>query len=74
MDTSKYIVRDPAIMLGKPTIKGTRITVELIIRKLSGGFSFDELMESYPHLSPIQIQAALLYAAELIANEKVLES
>jgi len=41
---------DPNIMLGKPVIKGTRVTVELILRKLSEGMSMEELLEAYPHL------------------------
>jgi len=44
MDYNKYIVRNPGIMLGKPIIKGTRITVELIMRKLAGGYSIDDII------------------------------
>jgi uncharacterized protein (DUF433 family) len=68
-----YITRNPNIMLGKPTIKGTRITVELIVRKMAGGYSIDELLVQYPHLQKIQIIAALEYAAMVIANEEILE-
>lgn len=50
MNYEEYIWRNPEIMLGKPVIKGTRITVELIMRKLAEGFTVDELIESYPHL------------------------
>ncbi|GAB4192615.1 MAG: DUF433 domain-containing protein [Thermoflexibacter sp.] len=67
------IVRNPEIMLGKPIIKGTRITVELIIRKLSGGYTIEEILEMYPHLNKLQILAALEYAADLIANETIFE-
>jgi uncharacterized protein (DUF433 family) len=72
MDYNKYIERNPEIMLGKPIIKGTRITVEIIMRKLAGGFSIDKLIEAYPHLNSSQIFAALEYAADLIANEEEL--
>ena len=49
-------------MLGKAVIKGTRITVELILERLSDGWSQSELLESYPHLTPEQIRAASAYA------------
>jgi uncharacterized protein (DUF433 family) len=73
MDYNKYIVRNPQIMLGKPIIKGTRITVELIMRKLAGGNTIEDLLTSYPHISKEQIFAAFEYAADLIANEEVSE-
>ena len=73
MEYNKFIVRDPNIMLGKPIIKGTRITVELIVRKLAGGYSIETIMSNYTHLSKEQIFAALEYAADLIANEEVYE-
>lgn len=53
------ITADPAVMLGKPCIKGTRITVELILRWLSHGRTFAELQEAYPHISEDDIKAAL---------------
>ena len=70
MDYNKWIERNPDIMLGKPIVKGTRITVEIIMRKLAGGFTVDKLLESYPHLSAEQIYAALEFAADMIANEE----
>ncbi len=73
MDYKNFIVRNPEIMMGKPTIKGTRITVELIMRKLAGGYSVDELLESYPFLNLQQINAVFQFAAELIANEETIE-
>ncbi|MDZ7719060.1 MAG: DUF433 domain-containing protein [Balneolaceae bacterium] len=74
MNYKKYIVRDPEVMLGKPTIRGSRITVELIMRKLAKGYNIEELLKSYPHLKREQILAALEYAAEIIANEDTLVS
>ena len=50
-------------MLGKPIIKGTRITVELLIRKMSDGFSVEEILEMYPHLTVEQVRAALEFRA-----------
>ena len=74
MAKQPVIVRDPAIMLGKPTVAGTRITVELIMRKLAGGFSVDDILEMYPHLTREQVAATLDYAANLIAHEVVMEA
>ena len=74
MNDQPVIVRDPAVMLGKPTIAGTRITVELIMRKLAGGFSPDDILTMYPHLTKEQLLAALDYAANLIAHEVVIET
>ncbi len=73
MNYADHIVRDPSIMLGKPSIKGSRITVELIMRKLSSGYSVDDMLSSYPNLTHSQILAAFEYAAEVIANEEVIE-
>ena len=67
------IVRNPAIMGGKPVIKGTRITVELILKKLSEGISVIELAKMYPHITQLQILASLEYASDFIGNEEVLE-
>ena len=64
------IETNPRIMLGKPVIRGTRITVELILRKLSSGMSEDELLEAYPHLVREDIHAALAYAADAVAHEQ----
>jgi len=70
MEYNKYIIRNPEIMLGKPTIKGTRITVELIMRKLAGGFTIENLIASYPHLNIEQIYAAFEYSSGQISNFK----
>lgn len=68
-----YVERNPDVMMGKPIIKGSRITVELIMRKLADGYSFHDLINSYPHLDNEKIYAALEYAADIIANEEILE-
>jgi uncharacterized protein (DUF433 family) len=52
---------NPEVMLGKPVIKGTRIPVELILRKLSEGATETELFDAYPRLTKVDIQAALAY-------------
>ncbi|MFN8615468.1 MAG: DUF433 domain-containing protein [Dehalococcoidia bacterium] len=56
---------DPRIMVGKPVIKGTRITVELILENIAFGRTIEELIDSYPHLKREQILAALRYALEV---------
>jgi uncharacterized protein (DUF433 family) len=65
------ITADPKIMLGKPCIKSTRITVELILRKLGAGRSFAEIVEAYPHLSEDDIRAALAFAADYMQHETI---
>ena len=59
-------------MLGKPVIKGTRITVELILRKLSEGATTSDLLAMYPHLQEADVLAALMYASEVMANEEMI--
>jgi uncharacterized protein (DUF433 family) len=65
------IVIDPKIMVGKPVIKGTRITVELILRLLAQGQTIEEILKAYPHLKREDILAALEYATEMVAEEKI---
>jgi uncharacterized protein (DUF433 family) len=66
------ISADPNVMMGKPCIKGTRITVELILRKLGAGRSFADLLEAYPTLTEADVLAALAFAADYMQNETVL--
>ena len=66
------IVAEPGIMMGKPCIKGTRITVELILRKLGAGRSFADLMQAYPQLTEDDLRAALGFAADYLQHETVL--
>jgi uncharacterized protein (DUF433 family) len=63
---------NPKVMLGKPVIRGTRIPVELILRKLSEGATEDDLLDAYPRLSRQDIQAAIGYAADTLAHEETL--
>ena len=58
-------------MVGKPTIRGLRITVDQILKALASGISTDELLEDYPELENEDIEAALLYATELVEEEKI---
>jgi len=72
MLVSDRIEIDPDVMLGKPVIRGTRITVELIVRKLSEGATEADLLDAYPRLRREDIRAALAYAADSLAHETVL--
>ncbi len=77
MNTQSYkdrITVDPDIMLGKPIVKGTRITVELILRKLSEGMNIEKLLEAYPNLTREDILAAISYSADVISREELIGS
>lgn len=77
MNTQSYkdrITVNPDIMLGKPIIKGTRITVEIILKKLSDGMTVEELLTAYPHLTKDDILAAISYSADVIAQEELIAS
>lgn len=65
------ITTDPKIMFGKPVIRGTRITVELILRKIAAGMSEQQIIEHHPHLTAEDIRAAAEYAANHLAGEEV---
>ncbi len=69
--TADRIELNPKVMLGKPIIRGTRITVELLLRKLSEGATEAELLQDYPHLAAEDIRAAMRYAADVVAHEEV---
>jgi len=72
MSGTDRIEVDPNVMMGKPVVRGTRIPVELILRKLSEGASEAELLDGYPGLTPADIRAALAYAADMLACEETL--
>lgn len=62
---------NPDIMFGKPVIKNTRITVEQILRKLSGGMTVEEIIADHPHLEPEDIFATQEFAADYLAGEEI---
>jgi uncharacterized protein (DUF433 family) len=68
--TINRIEISPEVMLGKPVIRGTRIPVELILRKLAEGATEADLLDGYPRLSEADIKAALAYAADTLSFEK----
>jgi len=70
-DLLSRITVNPDVMVGKPTIRGLRITVEQILKALAGGITIEELLEEYPELEKEDILAAILYASERISEEKV---
>jgi len=70
--TDRRITRNPSVMLGKPCINGTRITVELILRKLGAGRSIANLIEAYPELREDDVMAALIFAADYIEHEALI--
>jgi uncharacterized protein (DUF433 family) len=63
---------NPEIMFGKPVIRGTRITVELILRKLAGGMIVDQIVADHPHLNPEDVYAAAAFAADHLAQEEII--
>ncbi len=67
----KRIVVDPAVMVGKPVIRGTRIPVDLIIKLVAQGQTINEILEDYPSLKEADITAALEYGAEIVGGEEV---
>lgn len=63
---------DPKVMLGKPVIRGTRIPVELLLRKLSEGATEADLLDAYPGLTREDLMAAIAYAADTLAHEETI--
>jgi uncharacterized protein (DUF433 family) len=70
--TTDRIELNSNVMMGKPVIKGTRITVELILRKLAEGATEVDLLDAYPRLKREDIRAAIAYAADTIAHEEII--
>ena len=67
----EHIVINPKIMMGKPIIKGTRITVEQILENLSESNSIDDVLVAHPHLTKDQIHAALAFAAQSLRGDEI---
>jgi uncharacterized protein (DUF433 family) len=65
------IISDPTVMMGKPVIAGTRITVELILEKLAAGETVEQILDAHPRLTREVIQAALAFAAEALRADVV---
>lgn len=73
MKTKDRIQIDPEVLLGKPVIRGTRIPVELILRKLAEGATELDLLQAYPSLTSEDIRAAITYAADVLAFEEIVQ-
>lgn len=69
VDWKEHVVVDPAILVGKPIIKGTRISVELILDRLADGWSIDDIVTSYAGIRREDVQAAIAFATELFKEE-----
>jgi uncharacterized protein (DUF433 family) len=69
-DWRERITADPAVLVGKPVIKGTRISVELILGWLASGWSFEDILAAYPHIVREDILAALAFAAEMMREDE----
>ena len=70
--SNQYIVSDPHIMMGKPIVAGTRITVEHILEELGSGRTVEDMLTAHPRLTREGIQAALCYAAGVLRSDEVL--
>jgi uncharacterized protein (DUF433 family) len=71
MEISEYIELNPRIMMGKPVIKGTRISVESLLEKLAAGETETDILEAHPHLQKQDIKAALAFAAQSLKGENI---
>ncbi len=65
---------DPDVMAGKPCIKGTRIPVDLVLRKLGAGETVDDLLTAYPHLTSADIRAAFMFTADWLSDGDIVLS
>lgn len=71
MEWRNRIVADPNVLVGKPVIKGTRISVELVMDLLAAGYTPDQIRQQYDHLTLDDIRACLAYAREVIRSERM---
>jgi uncharacterized protein (DUF433 family) len=71
MNWQERIVVDPKVMVGKPVIKGTRLTVELLLELLAENWTHEQILKSYPQLVREDIQAVLRYAAAMVKEERI---
>jgi len=69
MNWRDHIISDSEILVGKPVVKGTRLSVDLILDRLADGWTAEDLFESYPRLTPEALQAVFAFAAEVLKDE-----
>lgn len=70
MEWRDRIASDPAVLAGKPVVKGTRISVELILGWLANGWTYEQILASYPHITREDILATLAFAGEMMRDER----
>lgn len=73
MNWREHIDRNPDVLGGKPKIRGTRISVEIVLSRLGEGWTIEQLLESYPHMNQSHVQACLSYAAETLSTDDVVD-
>ena len=71
IDWRERITIDPQVLVGKPVIRGTRIAVELVVDLLARGYTKEQILEQYDHITGADIQACLAYASEALRSERV---
>ena len=71
MNWNERVTIDPKVLVGKPVIKGTRLSVEFVIDLLGRGWTTEQILREYEHLTPEDIQACLAYASEVLKAERV---
>lgn len=69
MNWREHIVLDPEVLIGKPVLRGTRLSVDLILDRLADGWTAEDLFKSYPRLTPAALQAVFAFAAEVLKDE-----
>jgi uncharacterized protein (DUF433 family) len=69
LDWHEYIHTDPKILVGKPVVKGTRLSVDFVLRLLANGWTREQVFENYPRLTPEALQACFSFAAEFLETE-----
>ncbi len=67
-----FIEERKSVIAGKPTFKGTRLTVEFVLNQLGTGMSRDDLLDQYPRLKPEHLRAAMLYAADVVGMDQTI--
>jgi uncharacterized protein (DUF433 family) len=66
-----HIALDPAVLVGKPVVKGTRLAVEFVLDLLVAGWTFEQVLANYPGLTPEDIRACIAYAKDVVSEERV---
>ena len=74
MEWRERIVADPKVLVGKPVIRGTRISVELVIDLLAQGWSREQILQQYDHLKAEDVRACLEYVGDMLRSESIYPS